>query len=70
MSSILKIFKLEVLRVTSIHGMTKNGELKVLFSDIHRRTNIVALLNSNLLTRNKTAYSELWYLGTSHTNFD
>jgi hypothetical protein len=64
MSSILKILKLEVFKfkVTPIQGLTKNGELIAIFSDIHRKTNLVALLFSNLLSRNKTAYSKLWYL--------
>jgi hypothetical protein len=37
---------------------TKNGKMKILFSQFHQRTNLTAPLLSNLGSKNKTTNSE------------
>jgi hypothetical protein len=48
----------EYLRVPPIQIPTQNGGMKVLFNKFYRGINLVALLFSNLGSRNKTMYSE------------
>jgi hypothetical protein len=50
------IYEFWVLRVPPIQIPTQNGGMKVLFNKFHRGINLVALLFSNLGSRNKTTY--------------
>jgi hypothetical protein len=46
---ILKILKFKILRKPPIQVLAKNRVMKVLFSEFHRRTNLLALLFRNLI---------------------
>jgi hypothetical protein len=43
---VLRILKFGILRVPLIQVLTNNGEVKILFSECHRRTNLLPLLLS------------------------
>jgi hypothetical protein len=47
MHFIIRILKFGILRVPPIQVLDLNGEMKVLFGEFHRRTNLLALLSSN-----------------------
>jgi hypothetical protein len=49
----LRILKFEVLKGLPMQISTKSDELKVFFSEFHRKTNLVALLFSKLGSKNK-----------------
>jgi hypothetical protein len=59
-NSFFRFPKLWVLRVPLIQIPTQNGEMKNLLSKFYHRTNLMAFWFSNLGSRNKTKYSELW----------
>jgi hypothetical protein len=49
---------------TSHTNSDSEWEMKNLLNEFHHRTNLMALLFSNMGSRNKTIYSELWNSGS------